>query len=480
MTAGQAHSQSYTHVVDHTLMSNNSSRGLHMTTTLLILKRGIFAGILLCCGFLAGWFSAIILGGRIPYDGDIAALLGPGRGANRATPAELREQFSVFWEVWNLVDAEFYHRQPLDRQKMIQGAINGMLGALDDRYTVYQEPDLAAQTQDHMQGKLGGIGTYLRISDGKAYIYKPIRNSPAVLAGLHQNDEIVSIDGVAIEPLIAGLDINQAAVKVTARLRGEPGTPVKLLLRRGDNGRSFEVTLTRADIVVPSIDSQLLDGGLAYIRISEFKANTTDEFDAALRDLLPHRPRGLILDLRNNPGGFLQNAQEVLGRFYDGVALYEDKNGQSLEEIDTRLGARDTRAFDLPLVVLVNNGSASASEIVAGALRDRRPNTFLLGETTFGKGSVQNIHTLSNGGNARITIAHWLTPNKAEIHTIGITPQYLVPYSQAPADAVPCVAEQQPPAGASSCADSQLAWAMRLLSTGQAPPPAAPTPTPAQ
>lgn len=450
-----------------------------MTTTILMLKRGIIAGILLCTGFLAGWFSAIVLDGRIPYEGDIAALLGPGRTANQGTPAELREQFAVFWEVWNLVEGEFYRRTPLDRQKLIRGAIQGMLGTLDDRYTVYQEPDLAAQTQDHMQGKLGGIGTYLRITAGKAYLYKPFRNAPAALAGLQQDDEIVSIDGEQVEPLIAGLDIHQAAVKVTARLRGDAGTPVRLTLRRGANGTPFEVTLTRADIVVPSVDSQMLDDRLAYIRISEFKANTTDEFDAALRELLPRQPRAIILDLRNNPGGFLQNAQDVLGRFYDGVALYEDKNAGDLIELGTKLGGRDTRAFDLPVAVLVNNGSASASEIVAGALRDRRQNVFLLGETTFGKGSVQNIHVLRDGGNARITMAHWLTPNKDEIHEIGITPQYLVPYSEDAASAAPCVADRQPPAGQSTCADSQLAWAIRLLTSGQAPPAMTPTPKPA-
>jgi carboxyl-terminal processing protease len=449
-----------------------------MTTTLLILKRGMIAGILLCAGFLAGWFSAIVLGGRIPLDGDIAAALGPGRGANQATPQQLRTQFSVFWEVWNLVEGEFYHRAPLDQQRMIQGAIKGMLDSLGDQYTVYQEPELASQTQEHMQGKLGGIGTYLRITDGKAYLWKPVRNAPAALAGLRQDDEIVEIDDQDVATLIAGLDINQAAVKVASKLRGEPGTTVRLKVRRTPNGAPFDITLTRADIVIPSVEGQMLDNGLAYIRISEFKANTTTEFDTTMRELLPKRPKGIVLDLRNNPGGFLQNAQEVLGRFYYGVALYEDKNNQDLEELWTKTGPSDTRAFDTPMVVLVNNGSASASEIVAGALGEKRPNTFLLGETTYGKGSVQNIHALSDGSNARITIAHWLTPDKTEIHKIGITPQYVVPYAEDATSAVPCVADHRPAEGQVACADSQLAWAIKLLVSGQAPPPVTPTPAP--
>ena len=448
-----------------------------MTTTFQILKRGLLAGALLIAGFGAGWVSAITLGGRIPLDGDISAYLGPGMGANRATPGELRDQFAVFWEVWNLVEGEFYHRAPLDRQRMIQGAIKGMLDSLGDQYSVYQEPDLAAQTQDHMQGKLGGIGTYLRIDNGKAFIYKPVRNAPAVQAGLRQDDQIVSIDDQPIEPLIAGLDVNAAAVKVAARLRGQAGTTVKLTIRRGE-APPFDVMLTRADIVIPSVDSQLLDNNLAYIHISEFKASTTTEFDAALRELLPRNPKGIILDLRNNPGGFLLNAQEVLGRLYDGVALYEDKNTTDLTALRTISGSSDTRAFTTPLIVLVNGGSASASEIVAGALRDTRAATYLMGEKTFGKGSVQNIHGLSDGGSARITIAHWLTPNKGEIHKLGITPQYLVPYAEDAASTVPCVADRQPPSGQASCADSQLAAAITLLATGQAPPlVAAPTAT---
>ncbi len=449
-----------------------------MTTTLLILKRGIIAGILLCVGFLAGWFSAIVLGGRIPLDGDIAAALGPGRGANQATPQQLRTQFSVFWEVWNLVDGEFYHRTPLDQQRMIQGAIKGMLDSLGDQYTVYQEPELASQTQEHMQGKLGGIGTYLRITDGKAYLWKPVKNAPAALAGLRQDDEIVKIDDQDVATLIAGLDINQAAVKVASKLRGEPGTSVRLTLRRRPNGAPFAIMLTRADIVIPSVEGQMLDNGLAYIRISEFKANTTTEFDTTMRELLPKQPKGIVLDLRNNPGGFLLNAQEVLGRFYNGVALYEDKSNQDLEELWTKTGSSDTRAFDTPMVVLVNNGSASASEIVAGALREKRPNTFLMGETTYGKGSVQNIHDLSDGSSARITIAHWLTPDKTEIHKIGITPQYVVPYTEDAASTVPCVADHRPAEGQVMCADSQLAWAIKLLVSGQAPPLVTPTPAP--
>jgi carboxyl-terminal processing protease len=292
---------------------------------------------------------------------------------------------------------------------------------------------------------------------------------------LRQDDEIVKVDGVDIPGLIVGLDVNQASVKVAAKIRGPRGTTVNMTLRRDAGGPTFDVAIVRAQVVVGSIDSQLLDGGLAYIRIGEFKATTTREFDAALREMLPKNPKGIILDLRNNPGGFLVNAQDVLGRFYDGVALYEENGAGQLQELHVNVGPRDVRAFDIPLVVLVNGGSASASEIVAGALRDARPATYLIGEKTYGKGSVQNIHALSDGGSARITIAHWLTPHQDAIHKIGITPQYVVPYAEDASSPTPCVADRRPPAGQATCADTQLAAAIRLLVTGQAPAPTTPT-----
>ena len=440
-----------------------------------VLKKSAIAGVLLLAGFAAGWLSAIVLGGRVPVGGDVAALFGPGRGANEATPQQLRDQFSVFWEVWNLVETEFYHRTPLDRARMIRGAIAGMLTSLDDQYTVYQEPDLALQTNDHMQGTLDGIGAYIRIADGKAYIDKLFKDSPAIQAGIRQNDQIVRVDGVDIEQLIAGLDVNQAAVKVAARIRGPQGTTVTLTLRRDLGGPTFDVPIVRAQVIVGSVNSQMLASGLGYIQITEFKATTTREFDAALRNLLPQHPKGLILDLRNNPGGFLLNAQDVLGRFYDGVALYEEDSSGKLQALRTNVAGGDLRAFDMPLVVLVNGGSASASEIVAGALRDARPATYLLGEKTYGKGSVQNIHALSDGGSARITIAHWLTPQENVIHKIGITPQYIVPFAEDPASPVECIADRRPPVGQSACADTQLAAAIKLMVTGQAPPLVTPT-----
>ncbi len=421
----------------------------------------VFVGlVMLLAGLAVGWLGG---SGRITLVNQLIALAGPGFGASPVMPPDLADEIAPFWETWNLVEHEFYTREPLDQERMVRGAIKGMLAALDDPYTVYQEPDLAALTSDYMQGSSGGIGIHLRIGERQVFVDKVLKNTPASRAGLLDGDEIVAIDGEQVAALIAGQDINQANVTIATKIRGPQGSAVQMTMRRGAEP-AYEVELTREEIVISSVKSQLLDGGLGYIQITDFKSTTTADFDDALRELLPQRPRGLILDLRNNPGGYLNNAQEVLGRLYSGVALYESDRDGALKSLDTIGGPSDARAFELALAVLVNGGSASASEIVAGALRDARQQTFLIGEKTFGKGSVQNIHPLSDKGSARITIAHWLTPNKSEINKIGITPALQVPYSEDPANPAPCVADRRPPEGQSACGDSQLAAAISVLS----------------
>lgn len=421
--------------------------------------------VMLVIGFTGGWFSAKLL----PVGGDLAAIIGPGIGANQATPSDLRDQFGVFWETWNLVENEFYHQDPLDRKKMIQGAIKGMLGALDDPYTVYQEPNLAALTTEHMKGTQEGIGVYLRLGDGQAFIDRPIKNSPATKAGLQSGDEIVAIDGVAVGPLMKDLDINKANVEIATRIRGPKGSQVVLAIRRGE-APPFDVTITRDEIAISSVSGQMLPNNVAYLRITEFTSSTTEDFDTTMAELQQQQPTSIVLDLRNNPGGYLTNAQEVLGRFYDGVALYQEDATGVIKELPTLANGHAVTTGQLPMVVLVNANSASASEIVAGALRDERDATYLLGEKTYGKGSVQNIHTLSDAGSARVTFAHWLTPKRTAINKIGITPQFVVPYNEDADNTVPCVLDRRPAEGQSACADSQLAWSLRLLTNGEQPP----------
>jgi carboxyl-terminal processing protease len=421
--------------------------------------------------FIGGWKTSQAVGG-IPLNTFVTTTL-MSTTNERDTPIETRGSFSVFWEVWDLVHTEFYHQEPLDQQQMVYGAIRGMLQSLDDDYTVFQEPEAAERSRESMQGRFEGIGIYMTIEDGLVMVERPIKGAPAMEAGLQSGDIIVKVDGVDVGVIIDEMSEAEAIDDVAARIRGPRGSTVTLTIQRPPDTDTFDVEIERDEVPLISVYSQMLDNNVAYIHVTEFKATTTGEFDEALRDLLPQQPAGLVLDLRNNPGGFLDTAQEILGRFYDGVALYEDKNTGEPELFPTYNASADVRAFDLPVVVLINGNSASASEIVAGALRDERENVFVLGETSFGKGSVQNIHRLSDGSSVRITIAEWLTPDMDEIDDVGITPEYVVPPSQESQYAVPCLAEQRPPEGQETCSDAQLSWAIRLLTTGETPPPPA-------
>jgi carboxyl-terminal processing protease len=419
--------------------------------------------------FFAGWISARAVGSS-PIDTFFASLL--NRQARNSTPGDLQEQFAVFWDVWDLVDSEFYRTEPLNQQQMVYGAIRGMLGALDDDYTTFQEPEIAEQSRESMEGRFEGIGAYLRMDDGQVTIDRPIRGSPAEQAGLQADDIILAVDGADLAALNAGKDDTEAIAAAVELIRGPKGSQVTLTILRPANAERFDLTITRDEVPLISVNAELLPNGVAYIQITEFKANTTELLDAALREIVPQQPQSIILDLRNNPGGFLNTAQEVLGRFYDGVALYEEENGGNIRELTTRAAPEEVRLFEQPMVVLINSGSASASEIVAGGLRDERPNTTLIGETSFGKGSVQNIHQLRDGSSARITIAQWFTPNRDLIHRIGITPEYEIAASEDPQFAVPCVADRRPPEGQTSCSDAQLAGALRFLVEQQPPAPA--------
>jgi carboxyl-terminal processing protease len=431
---------------------------------------GIVAMVMVAIvAFIGGWKTSQAMGG-IPLNTFVTTTF-VSTASDRETPLETRGSFAVFWEVWDLVHTEFYHQEPLDQQRMVYGSIRGMLESLDDDYTIFQEPEAAERSRESMQGRFEGIGIYMSIEDGMVIVERPIKGAPAMEAGLESGDIIVKVDGVDIGNIIDELSESEAIDDVAERIRGPRGSTVTLSIRRPPATETFDVDIERDEVPLISVHAQMLEDNIAYIQVTEFKATTTDEFDEALRELLPQQPAGMVLDLRNNPGGFLTTAQEILGRFYEGVALYEDKNTGEAEVFNTRDAPSDVRVFDLPVVVLINGNSASASEIVAGALRDERAGATLLGETSFGKGSVQNIHRLSDGSSVRITIAQWLTPDMDKIDEVGITPEYIVPASQDSQYAVPCMVDQLPPEGQETCSDAQLSWGMRLLTSGETPPP---------
>lgn len=328
----------------------------------------------------------------------------------------LEELFDPFWESWEIVH-DYYIDQPVDDTELMRGAIRGMLDSLGDQHTSYMDPDQYLQANIPIDGQYEGIGAWVDTSAEYLTIISPMPGSPAEEAGLQPGDEVIKIDGEDMTGIDGSL--------VIRKVLGPAGSTVILTIRREGELDLFDVSITRAEITVPSVDSRMLEDQLGYVQIITFGADTQEELKEHLQEILDENPVGLIVDLRNNGGGYLQTAVEVASEFIsEGVILYEDYGPD--EEIQEYKAMDGGLATEIPMVLLVNGGSASASEIVAGAIQDleRAP---LVGTTTFGKGSVQNWIALDNEqGAVRVTIARWLTPAERQIHEIGLTPDYEV------------------------------------------------------
>lgn len=369
--------------------------------------------------FFGGGVAGYVYGRAEASPGSMASLPTDSGGGGISE----EELWKPFRETYELIHERYYGR-PVDREKLVHAAAEGMVGSLGDPYSSYLPPQQRQAVQEDMQGRFQGIGVYVEVTEKEKQfkIVAPIDGSPAARAGLKRGDVILKVNG---EP-ITGQD--QAVV--ISRIKGPEGTSVRLTIRRGDR-KPFDVTVERARIEVRQVEYELVDGDIAYISASIFGDKTTRELDAALQRAKRDNAKGVILDLRNNGGGWVDAAREMLGRFLpNGVALYEDPTeepgGESAQDVIT---SDTVRAYDLPLVVLVNKGSASASEIVAGALQ-ARDRAQLVGDVTFGKGSEQSVNPLSGGSSAHITIAHWLTPDRVDIHGKGLKPDVRVKSSE--------------------------------------------------
>lgn len=367
-------------------------------------------------------------------------------------PPELQKEFENFLQVWELVGREYYYGTP-NPQLMDYGASRGLLSTLGDDYTVFLEPVQQQGVREAMSGDYEGIGVYLENVEGRWIISAPITEAPADLAGVKARDEILRVDGREVTGL------TQEAIQ--GQLRGEEGTKVTLAIRREGASEPITIEITRAVINIPSVQLRLLENNLAHITVTIFGDKTTAQLDKSLREAREAGSTGIILDLRNNGGGWVAAAQEMLGRFVDparGPALLEDKEngaqarillytptpgpaygpGTPTAVIPTRtppvLNAPNAKQvpiaapqdggatyYDIPLVVLVNGGTASASEMVVGALQDYQRAT-VIGTLTYGKGSLQAVHEFRDGSSARITIAQWLTPKGRVIQKQGLQP----------------------------------------------------------
>ncbi|MEM7113385.1 MAG: S41 family peptidase [Chloroflexota bacterium] len=336
-------------------------------------------------------------------------------GAPTTTPAAAQETFEPFWETWDLVHRRFFDQEVVDDQLLMEGAIEGMLAVLEDQNTRYLPPQDEAAAREQMSGEFQGIGAEIVLEeDGAIVVVSPIDGSPAEAAGLQPGDILRKSDGVEL----TGMDASEAAQLV----RGPAGTAVLLTIER--DGETFDVEIIRDVIKLASVRGEIIEDNLAYIRLSRFAESTTEELEATLQELVAQNPAGIILDVRRNPGGLLQTSVDVADQFLPAGTVVVERFGDGRERVFE--ATDEGLAEDIPLVVLIDEGSASASEVLAGAVRDYDRGV-LIGQTSFGKGTAQTWHPLSNGGGVRITIARWLTPTDEWVHETGITPDFFIP-----------------------------------------------------
>lgn len=333
-------------------------------------------------------------------------------------PEEL--DFSFFWEAYHKLQEKFVDKEKLNIQKIIYGAISGMVKSLEDPYTVFFPPEETKRFEEDVKGVFEGIGIEIDIRKGQLVVVAPLEGTPAQRAGLRAGDKILKIN----ETPTADLTIEEAVNLI----RGPKDTEVNLTIFREEWEKTKEIKIVRGIIEVPSLKLEMKNtpegDQIAYLRIYQFSEKASYDFQKAAIEILSSPTQKIILDLRNNPGGYLEVAQDIAGWFL--------KKGEIVVIEDLGNGKKETyqakgpgRFLDYKIVILINEGSASGSEILAGALKDNR-GILLIGEKSFGKGSVQELERLRDGSSLKITIAKWLTPKEKVINGIGLEPDIKV------------------------------------------------------
>jgi len=325
--------------------------------------------------------------------------------------------FSLFWEAWAKLQEKFSDKEKFDIQEMIYGAISGMVKSLEDPYTTFLNPEDTERFIEDVKGTFEGVGMEIGIKKGQLQVIAPLEGTPAQKAGLRAGDKIIKVD----DTLTADITVDEAVNLI----RGPKGTEVTLTIYREEWETTKEIKIVRGLIEIPSLKWELKDENIAYLKLYQFSEKASFDFSKAAIEILASPCQKIILDLRNNPGGYLEIAQDIAGWFLERgqIVVIEDFGAGEEQKIYKAQG--NTSLAEYPIVILINQGSASGSEILAGALRDNR-GIKLIGEQSFGKGSVQELERLKGGSSLKITVAKWLTPKGDLITDVGLEPDIKV------------------------------------------------------
>ncbi len=340
-------------------------------------------------------------------------------GENAKNELEVNDKnidFSLFWEVWSRFESKYVDRAKLDTNKLFYGAIKGLVASAEDPYTFFLTPDEHKQSKESLGGRFEGIGAQLGTKDGHIVVIAPLPNSPALAAGIKAGDQITAVDGVSIE--------GEPVTQVVTKIRGPAGTEVTLTILRAKD--EIEVKITRAKITVNIFETKY-ENQIVHVKMNQFGDNSILEWDKLSREIAQKYAagtiKGLVLDVRDNPGGYLDAAVKIASDFlpYGELVVKQESLDRKVDYRVTKNGVLQK----IPVVVLINKGSASASEILAGALRDHK-RAKLVGEKSFGKGSVQEVIELSGGAGMHVTVAKWVLPGGDWINGKGITPEIVI------------------------------------------------------
>ncbi len=326
---------------------------------------------------------------------------------------------SIFWEAWGALESNFLHQEKFNAMTQVYGATKGIVASLKDPYTVFMTPKETAEFEESISGEFEGIGAEIAIKDDNLVIIAPLKGAPAELAGLKAGDIVYKIDG----DLTFGITAEEAVTKI----RGPKGEKVTLTILREGEKAPLDITIVRDNIFIESVEFEMNED-IAVIIVSQFGSEVVREFREILPQVLLESPNAIILDIRNNGGGLLDASLEIATEFFDQKVIVKTKGRRFGETGDLKSG-RNGSFLELPLVVLINEGSASASEIFAGAVQDHKRGV-VIGRKTFGKGSVQNVLPLSDGSSLKVTIAEWLSPVGRSIHEKGIEPDIKIEISK--------------------------------------------------